>query len=317
MGEAKGAIGYLSAKKDSNSMFYYKYCTDGDGRLHNLFWADFYSRRDYSRFGDVLVFDTMYRTNDYRKSLDVLAGVNNHYNSIIFSCGQLLDESFKTYKWENLIDEFELQNNDWVGMVYRERRCWAEAYCRGQFFASMRNTQRSEKMNGFLNKYLHDKMHLYEFVKSFDLTIAWLRHNEVGAIHQTMDTSPIMSIEIVLLEWHASKIFTRNVFYRILWDFNIHNKEEYIESQLGWVPPFFSGGSIRVTEFLKSFIGRAIDPANEISVACIIQAFFLYTLGCKIFSNTGDTIHLCCLQVLEEVHNIRSYNWDGAAIAQL
>ncbi|KAL3500409.1 hypothetical protein ACH5RR_039502 [Cinchona calisaya] len=48
-----------------------------------------------SHFSDVFVFDTMYRTNDRKKPLVVLAGVNNHYSSIVFACALLPDESFE------------------------------------------------------------------------------------------------------------------------------------------------------------------------------------------------------------------------------
>ncbi|KAL3516298.1 hypothetical protein ACH5RR_023200 [Cinchona calisaya] len=117
MGYVEGAIGYLSAKKDTDNMFYYKYCTDKDGRLHGLFWADSHSRQEYNSFDD-----------------------------------------------ENFIDEFGSQYNDWVGMVYRNRRRWAKAYCRGHFVGSMRSTQRLEKMNAFLNQYLDASLRICQLV---------------------------------------------------------------------------------------------------------------------------------------------------------
>ncbi|KAL3515692.1 hypothetical protein ACH5RR_022594 [Cinchona calisaya] len=53
MGDAEGTIGYLSAKKDVDSIFFYNYYTDEQDRLQRLFWADSHFRIDYSRFGDV------------------------------------------------------------------------------------------------------------------------------------------------------------------------------------------------------------------------------------------------------------------------
>ncbi|XP_071905653.1 protein FAR-RED IMPAIRED RESPONSE 1-like [Coffea arabica] len=98
-GDAEGALGFLAAKKDADDMFFYKYHVDNEGRLTRLFWADSKSRADFSVFGDVLVFDTTYETNKYRKPLVVLAGVNNHLNSTIFGCALLLDERIETYEW--------------------------------------------------------------------------------------------------------------------------------------------------------------------------------------------------------------------------
>ncbi|KAL6345695.1 hypothetical protein AAG906_017432 [Vitis piasezkii] len=68
-------------------------------RLANLFWADSTARMDYACFGDVLAFDTTYRTNAYKKPLVVLVGVNHHHQTVVFGCTLLIDESVGTYEW--------------------------------------------------------------------------------------------------------------------------------------------------------------------------------------------------------------------------
>ena len=50
-------------------------------------------------FGDVLAFDTTYRTNAYKKPLVVLVGVNHHHQTVVFCCALLIDESVWTYEW--------------------------------------------------------------------------------------------------------------------------------------------------------------------------------------------------------------------------
>ncbi|XP_010661460.1 protein FAR1-RELATED SEQUENCE 5-like [Vitis vinifera] len=54
---------------------------------------------DYACFGDVLAFDTTYRTNAYKKPLVVLVGVNHHHQTVVFGCALLIDESVGTYEW--------------------------------------------------------------------------------------------------------------------------------------------------------------------------------------------------------------------------
>ncbi|XP_027083570.1 protein FAR1-RELATED SEQUENCE 5-like [Coffea arabica] len=98
-GNAEGALGFLATKKNADNMFFYKYHVDTEGRLARLFWADSKSHMDFNIFGDVLVFDTTYKTNKYCKPLVVLAGVNNHLNSTIFCCALLSDERIETYEW--------------------------------------------------------------------------------------------------------------------------------------------------------------------------------------------------------------------------
>ena len=69
---------YLFTLQDVEPSFFYKYDVDEEGHLSKLFWSDGRSQSDYGRFGDVLVFDIMYRTNACRKPFVMLVGVNNH-----------------------------------------------------------------------------------------------------------------------------------------------------------------------------------------------------------------------------------------------
>ena len=79
--------------------FIYKFNVDEESQLTNLFWADSTARMDYAYFRDVLAFDTMYRTNAYKKPLVVLVGVNHHHPTVVFGSALLIDESVGTYEW--------------------------------------------------------------------------------------------------------------------------------------------------------------------------------------------------------------------------
>ncbi|KAK9288971.1 hypothetical protein L1049_017442 [Liquidambar formosana] len=98
-GDAMGCLAYLTAKADSDHGFFHKYTVDEQNRLTQLFFADSKSRLDYACFGDVLAFDATYSTNVYKKPFVILIGVNNHFQTIIFGCALLADETVGTYKW--------------------------------------------------------------------------------------------------------------------------------------------------------------------------------------------------------------------------
>ncbi|KAI8531106.1 hypothetical protein RHMOL_Rhmol11G0111400 [Rhododendron molle] len=98
-GDAEDALGNLSARADVDPLFFFKYTVDEDNRLGKLFWANSKSRMDYTAFGDVLIFDTTYRTNAYKKPFVILAGVSNHFLTTIFGCALLIDETFAIYTW--------------------------------------------------------------------------------------------------------------------------------------------------------------------------------------------------------------------------
>jgi hypothetical protein len=55
-------------------------------------------------FGDVVTFDTTYRTNLYDMPFGLFVGVNNHFQSMIFGGVLLRDETVDTFKW--LFTEF-------------------------------------------------------------------------------------------------------------------------------------------------------------------------------------------------------------------
>ncbi|XP_028056985.1 protein FAR1-RELATED SEQUENCE 5-like [Camellia sinensis] len=65
---------------------------DGDAQ-------DSKSRADYVKFGDVLIFDSTYRTNAYKKPFVMLAGVTSHFRITIFACVLLVNETIDTYTW--------------------------------------------------------------------------------------------------------------------------------------------------------------------------------------------------------------------------
>ncbi|XP_028114646.1 protein FAR-RED IMPAIRED RESPONSE 1-like [Camellia sinensis] len=174
--------------------------------------TDSKSRADYVKFGDMLIFDSTYRTNAYKKPFVMLAGVTNHFRTTIFACVLLANETFDTYTWvleifmeamgnkapmsvltdgdrgdcmdmetneakfedgwARMGEKFGLQTNSWVLETYEKRHMWAEAYMRGHFFAGMKSTQRSESMNAYFKPFLQHKLKLYEFVRHYDQALA-------------------------------------------------------------------------------------------------------------------------------------------------
>ncbi|XP_061368869.1 protein FAR1-RELATED SEQUENCE 5-like [Gastrolobium bilobum] len=53
----------------------------------------------YQQFGDVITFDTTYRTNKYSLPFAPFTGLNHHLQSILFGCALLQDESEKYFVW--------------------------------------------------------------------------------------------------------------------------------------------------------------------------------------------------------------------------
>ena len=54
---------------------------------------------DFSIYGDVIVFDTTYRTNKYNLICALIVGVNNHWLNVVFGCAFIADETTDTFEW--------------------------------------------------------------------------------------------------------------------------------------------------------------------------------------------------------------------------
>ncbi|XP_042458601.1 protein FAR1-RELATED SEQUENCE 5-like [Zingiber officinale] len=92
-------IEFFASEKEKNSTFFFDYEMDSDNRFSKCFWADHVSRRAYSVFGDVVVFDTTYNTNKYGLIFALFVGVNHHHQTTVFGCGFLSDEKTESFVW--------------------------------------------------------------------------------------------------------------------------------------------------------------------------------------------------------------------------
>ncbi|XP_052147374.1 protein FAR1-RELATED SEQUENCE 5-like [Oryza glaberrima] len=97
--DAEDVLQYLTRKQEEDPEFFFKYTTDEEGRLSNVFWADAESRLDYAAFGGVVIFDSTYRVNKYNLPFIPFIGVNHHRSTTSFGCGILSNESINSYCW--------------------------------------------------------------------------------------------------------------------------------------------------------------------------------------------------------------------------
>ncbi|PAN06019.1 hypothetical protein PAHAL_1G179400 [Panicum hallii] len=70
--------------------------------------------------------------------------------------------------WKNMIAQFGLHVNEWLGGLYDNRHLWAPAYVKDTFWAGMSTTQRSESVNAFFDGYVNSTTTLKQFVEQYD-----------------------------------------------------------------------------------------------------------------------------------------------------
>ncbi|KAM0929260.1 hypothetical protein ACQ4PT_001753 [Festuca glaucescens] len=80
--------------------FTYSVQVDNESRV----WRTGKSCEQLKCFGDVVTFDSTYRTNLYDMPFGLFVGVNNHFQSVIIGVVLLRDETVDTLQW--LFTEF-------------------------------------------------------------------------------------------------------------------------------------------------------------------------------------------------------------------
>ncbi|XP_020262591.1 protein FAR1-RELATED SEQUENCE 5-like [Asparagus officinalis] len=92
-------IRHFQDRKESDPDFYFAMEVDHFGTLRSVFRADGRARASYLRLGDVVVFDTAYKTNQLSMPFAPFIGVNHHRQSTLFGCALLADEREETFEW--------------------------------------------------------------------------------------------------------------------------------------------------------------------------------------------------------------------------
>lgn len=74
---------HVMQREDPN--FSVSVLSDNENRIEAMMWCTSKNKIDYADFGDVVTFDTTYRTNMYNMPFGLFVGVNSHFQSTIFS----------------------------------------------------------------------------------------------------------------------------------------------------------------------------------------------------------------------------------------
>lgn len=97
-GDAGGLLTYLQSKQLEDTNFFHAIQVDEDDLITNIFWANGQMIADYVYFGDVVFFDTTYRTNKEERPFALFVDVNHHRQSVVFGASFLYDETAETFK---------------------------------------------------------------------------------------------------------------------------------------------------------------------------------------------------------------------------
>ncbi|WVZ71328.1 hypothetical protein U9M48_019922 [Paspalum notatum var. saurae] len=70
-----------------------------EGEVESMLWCTGKNKHDYQSYGDVVTFDTTYRTNLYNLPFGMFIGANNHFQSIVLGGVLLTHERTFDFEW--------------------------------------------------------------------------------------------------------------------------------------------------------------------------------------------------------------------------
>ncbi|KAK1615385.1 hypothetical protein QYE76_020902 [Lolium multiflorum] len=97
--DVKKTMEIFSELKEKDSEFTYTVQVDAESRIQTLLWTNGRSKLQYHHFGDVVTFDTTYKTNLYDMPFGIFVGVNNHFQSVLYAGVLMRDEKIESFEW--------------------------------------------------------------------------------------------------------------------------------------------------------------------------------------------------------------------------
>ncbi|XP_021855045.2 protein FAR-RED ELONGATED HYPOCOTYL 3-like [Spinacia oleracea] len=213
---------YFKAMSTDNENFFHKHKVGEDNILKDVIWVDARSRAAYEEFGDVVVFDSTYLTNEYDLPFSNFVGVNHHGQTILLGCALLSHEDSETFEW--LFTEWLscMSNKKPIGFLtdqdaamrkalrevmpdVRHRwEMWVPAFMNGMFWAGMKSTQRSESINRFFDGFVDKHTRLFEFAPFYIKAVESRANDE-----QQADAADQRAVRPLATQFSAERAFRK------------------------------------------------------------------------------------------------------------
>ncbi|XP_012703729.1 protein FAR1-RELATED SEQUENCE 5-like [Setaria italica] len=119
-------------------------------------------------------------------------------------------------KWDELLRDYNLEDNKWMANLYDLRAKWAAVY-RDSFTADMNSTQRSEGMNNVFKKRFRRKLGLSELLEECEKVSNSLHNNELDEDFNSRRKSPVTHIPLLKT---AAESYTGRMYKEFEEEFN-------------------------------------------------------------------------------------------------
>jgi len=170
-------------------------------------------------------------------------------------------------KWNKLLLDYNLEDNEWMANLYTLRHKWAAIY-RDSFTADMNSTQRSEGMNNVFKKRFRRKLGLSELLAECEKVSASLRENELDADFKSRRKEPVSYIQNFPLLKTAAESCTRRMYVEF---------EEEFKSQFSFSCKLLQteGANLTyvVTHMYSNHGATVVFNAADLTITCCCRKF--------------------------------------------
>nr|GEU69652.1 protein FAR1-related sequence 5-like [Tanacetum cinerariifolium] len=117
-------------------------------------------------------------------------------------------EEFES-RWEKLKEKYHIEDDSWLGNMFKLRHHLVKAYLKDTFVAGMTTSGRSESIHLFFDGFVNAKTMLNEFVVQYDKAKEWKASFDCG--HEILSTDGVKVIYRVGFE--TSGIWCKHILY--------------------------------------------------------------------------------------------------------
>lgn len=120
------------------------------------------------------------------------------------------DKEFERRWWE-MIDKFQIMENEWLQLLFDDRKKWVPMYVKNYFLAGMSTIERSGSVTSFFDKYMCKETSFKEFIKHLEIFSKDMLELEANADFETRRREPVLK-SLSPFEKQIATIYTTTIF---------------------------------------------------------------------------------------------------------
>lgn len=113
------------------------------------------------------------------------------------------DEACFKIVWGDLVNNYNLHENNWIKSVYAIKRKWALCYMNKAFTFGMQSTQVSEILIAHFKSCMKPNVDIMQFFKHFEWVVDEKRGSELGCDYESLHKFARLKYEMytIILRW--------------------------------------------------------------------------------------------------------------------